>query len=304
MSSQTKPRVMVLGSKGQLGVELCRALPEIAEVLAYSRSEVDLADSAALRAVVREARPDFIVNAAAYTAVDRAESEPELAYAVNALAPQVLAEEVLLCNARLIHFSTDYVFDGSKNTPWLETDTPRPLNIYGQSKLEGERAITSSGCRHLIFRTSWVYAAHGSNFLRTILRLAHERTRLTVVYDQIGTPTAAHELARGVRLILDKLMNSSASEAKSGIFNMTCAGSTNWFDFAQAIFSTASRLTTAPELVPISTEEYKTATTRPKYSVLDGDKLEHTFGLRLALWEDALSKVMNEVNGSCMKADR
>lgn len=302
MSFQSKPRVMVLGSKGQLGIELCGALPSIAEVLAYSRSEVDLTDSAALRAAVREVRPDFIVNAAAYTAVDRAESEPELAYSINAKAPQVLAEEALRCGAWLIHFSTDYVFDGSKNTPWLETDIPHPLSIYGRSKLEGERAIVSSGSRHLILRTSWVYAAHGNNFLRTMLRLAQERSRLTIVGDQIGAPTAAHELARGVRLILGKLMNSSESETESGIFHMTCGGSTSWFGFAQAIFSMTAQTISSPELAPISTEEYKTAAPRPRYSVLNGDKLERTFYFRLAPWQDALAEVMNQVNGSCMKA--
>jgi dTDP-4-dehydrorhamnose reductase len=295
MSSQSKPRVMVLGSKGQLGVELCRELPSIAEVQAYSRSEVELTDSAALRAVIRAARPDFIVNAAAYTAVDRAESEPDLAYSINAMAPMVLAEEAMRCGAWLIHFSTDYVFDGSKSTPWLETDIPHPLNVYGKSKLGGEDAITSTGCRHLIFRTSWVYAAHGNNFLRTMLRLAQERTRLTVVDDQIGTPTSAHELAHGVRLILGRIMNSSASEAESGIYHMTCAGSTSWLGFAQAIFSLTAQNIPHPELAPISTEEYKTVATRPKYSVLNGDKLERAFGFRLAPWDNALAEVIRSL---------
>lgn len=289
--NQKKPRVLLLGCTGQLGTELQKILPRSAEVVACSRETADLADAASIRAAVQSARPNYIVNAAAYTAVDRAESEPEKAFAINASASGILAEEAVQCNAWLLHFSTDYVFDGSAGRPWLETDAPHPLNVYGKSKLAGEEAIAATGCRHLIFRTSWVYAAHGNNFLCTMLRLAAERPRLTIVDDQIGSPTAAHELARGVCAVLARLEDQAASSVASGVYHMTCGGSTSWYGFAVRIFSEFQGRIAAPELVPIPSDEFKTPAVRPRYSVLDNGKLERVFGLRLASWEDALARV-------------
>jgi dTDP-4-dehydrorhamnose reductase len=291
-----KPRVLVLGSAGQLGVELVKALSATCKLIALSRHDVDLTAPEALSEAVRAARPQFIVNAAAYTAVDRAEIEPSLARAVNAHAPRILAEESLRLNAWLLHFSTDYVFDGSGLKPWKETDLPNPLNVYGRTKLEGESAVAATGCRNLIFRTSWVYAAHGNNFLRTMLRLAGQRPRLSIVDDQIGAPTSAGELARGVRHVLTKLRDNAATD--SGVYHMTCGGSTSWFGFARAIFASFSGQVPTPELVPIPTAQYPTPAVRPHNSVLNGDKLERVFGLRLAPWEDALAKVAAEMKAA------
>jgi dTDP-4-dehydrorhamnose reductase len=289
-----KPRIQILGSTGQLGVELVKALSPEADVFAFSRRDVDLTDAEALRSVVHSVHPQLIINAAAYTAVDRAESEPALAHAVNAVAPRILAEEALALNAWLIHYSTDYVFDGSGHAPWKETDTPRPLNVYGRTKLDGELAIAESGCLHLIFRTSWVYAAHGGNFLRTMLRMGGQRPRLTIVDDQIGAPTTAGELARGTRHVLRRL-ESDQPVPEPGVYHMTCAGSTSWFGFAQAIFARFAGQVATPQLIPISTEQYPTPAVRPHNSVLNCDKLEHAFGLRLAPWQEALAQVAAEL---------
>jgi dTDP-4-dehydrorhamnose reductase len=289
-------RILIFGATGQLGVELSKALPPESDFLALSRRDVDLGDERALREAIQVARPRIIVNCAAYTAVDRAESEPDQAHYVNSVAPQIMAEEASLLDAWLLHFSTDYVFDGSGNVPWKETDRPNPLNIYGQTKLEGERAVAATGCRHLIFRTSWVYAAHGSNFLRTMLRLGRERPRLTIVDDQIGGPTSARELARGTHAILNLLENPNGASIESGTYHMTCSGSTSWFGFAEAIFSNLDATVPAPVLVPIPSEQYHTPARRPRNSVLNCDKLERAMGVRLPLWQDALAKVMAELS--------
>jgi len=290
------PRMLIFGSTGQLGVELLKALPPDSDVLALSRHDADLADEQSLRAVIRSARPRFIVNCAAYTAVDRAESEPELARAINAVAPQVMAEEAHDLDAWLFHFSTDYVFDGSGAAPWKESDLPKPLNVYGRTKLEGERAIAEVGCRHLIFRTSWVYAAHGNNFLRTMLRLGRERSRLTIVDDQIGAPTSAAELAKATHIILNLLQDPDGAPIESGIYHMTCAGSTSWFGFAEAIFSSVGITRATPSLVPIRSEEYSTPAVRPRNSILNCDKLERATGVRLPAWQDALARVIEEIS--------
>jgi dTDP-4-dehydrorhamnose reductase len=290
------PRILIFGAGGQLGVELLKALPPVTDYLALSRRDTDLADGQALRKAIQVARPRIIVNCAAYTAVDRAESEPDRARYINALAPQIMAEEAFLLDASLVHFSTDYVFDGSRNVPWKETDRPNPLNVYGRTKLEGERAVAAVGCRHLIFRTSWVYATHGSNFLRTMLRLGRERPKLTIVNDQIGAPTSACELARGTRAILNLLQNPNAAPIESGIYHMTCGGSTSWFGFAEAIFSSLRRTISAPSLIPIPSEQYPTPARRPRNSVLNCDRLERATGVRLPPWQDGLAKVMTELS--------
>jgi dTDP-4-dehydrorhamnose reductase len=284
------PRILLLGAKGQLGVELEKVLAPESDLIALSRREVDLADGNAMRMAVRRAQPEIVINAAAYTAVDRAESESAIARTINAIAPGILAEETARAGAALIHFSTDYVFDGSRAGSWTESDKPAPLNIYGKTKLEGERAIEAAGGRYFIFRTSWVYAAHGANFLRTMVRLARERKQLSIVNDQVGAPTSAGELARAVRGAIPQI-----DTAQPGVYHMTCRGQTSWFGFAQAIFAGLGGVVPAPELIPIATAQYPTPAQRPRNSVLDCAKLERAMGIRLLPWEEALAKVIEEL---------
>jgi len=295
------PRILIVGKTGQLGRELARSFAGFGSVVAADRAAVDLADPAQIRALVRRESPDVILNAAAYTAVDRAEEESEQAFAINAHAPRVLAEETGERNALLVHYSTDYVFDGKSSAPWLETDKPLPLNIYGASKLAGEHALEEVGANYLIFRTSWVYGPYGKNFLATMLRLARERSSLSIVDDQIGAPTTSIELARATRAIVEGLFADrfGGIRESAGIYHMTCGGSTSWFGFAQAIFARAGELlgVKAPELKPIGTKNYPTPATRPRNSVLSNDKLHACFGVRLADWEPALEEVMQELRG-------
>ena len=294
-------RVLLLGSAGQLGVELVESLAPDFELTALTRAEADLTSEPALRAAIRAAEPAIVINAAAYTAVDRAESEPSLARAVNSAAPRIVAQEALRANAWLLHFSTDYVFDGSGDAPWKETDPTRPLNVYGKSKLEGEKAIAAAGCRHLIFRTSWVYASHGNNFLRTMLRLGQQRPSLNIVDDQVGAPTSTNELARAIRAVLHRLEDST-QRTQPGIYHMTCAGATTWFRFASAIFAGMAGLVAAPELNPISTRQYPTPAARPHNSRLNCQKLDHAMGIHLANWEDALAEVIQELHDAAAAA--
>lgn len=290
------PRVLILGGAGQLGLELQRSFAGKDPLVAVDRAVADLAVPDQLRAIVRRVQPNVIVNAAAYTAVDRAESEPELAAAVNARAPRILAEEAGAVDALLVHYSTDYVFDGAKSEPWTESDPPHPLNAYGASKLAGEAAIRQSGCRHLIFRTSWVYGPHGKNFLLTMLRLGRERDRLTVVDDQIGAPTSSLELARATKAIVDGAVSGQFGppETWSGLYHMTCSGSVSWCGFAQAIFDRAERLLEGrrPAVVPIPASDYPTPAQRPQNSVLSNARLQERFGVALAPWEQALDAVI------------
>ena len=290
------PRVLIVGNAGQVGVELRRSFAGCGEVIGVDRESVDLAHADQVRALVRRIEPEIILNAAAYTAVDRAESEPELAMAVNAEAPRILAEEALSCNALLVHYSTDYVFDGSKQGEWTEQDVPAPLNAYGASKLAGEEAIRQVGGRVLIFRTSWVYGPHGSNFLLTMLRLARQRDSISVVGDQIGSPTTSIELARATQAIVSGVIAGrfGATEDWAGLYHMTCCGSTSWFGFAQAIFARAEKLLDGkvPQVTQIASQDYPTAAVRPRNSVLSNAKLERRFGVRLAPWETALDEVL------------
>ncbi len=294
------PCILIVGNAGQLGRELECAFASFGHVVGLDRESVDLADPDQIRALVRRESPDVILNAAAYTAVDRAEEESSLAFAVNARAPRVLAEEARERNALLVHYSTDYVFDGKKKEPWTETDKPLPLNIYGASKLEGERAVEEVGANYLIFRTSWVYGPQGKNFLLTMLRLARERTSLSVVDDQIGAPTTSIELARATKAIVTGLLADRFGSLQecAGIYHMTCSGSTSWFGFAQAIFERASELlgVKSPELIRISSKDYSTPATRPHNSVLSNAKLNARFGVRLAEWEAALDVVLQALN--------
>lgn len=285
----SRPRILLTGAGGQVGWELQRTLGCLGEVLAVDYDTLDLTDAEALRRRVRELAPMLIVNPAAYTAVDKAEAEPERARAVNALAPGVLADEAARLGALLVHYSTDYVFDGSGDTPWREDDACAPLNVYGATKLEGERAIQASGCRHLIFRTSWVYGARGSNFLLTMRRLMRERPELKIVADQIGAPTWCRDLAEATAQVLSQIVAPSGNvetAAPWGVYHMCNAGETSWHGFAEAIRTLDSA---AVNLLPIPTCDYPTPAQRPLNSRLDCDKLQHTFGLRLRDWREALA---------------
>jgi len=290
----TLNRVLILGAQGQLGIELQKAFQDAGPVVALGREWCDLASPETIRKAMAEVNPAIVLNAAAYTAVDRAESEPELAMRVNGDAPGVLAEEARKINALLVHYSTDYVFDGSKQAPWLEDDPVNPLNEYGQTKLAGERTIAEAGGRYLIFRTSWVYSPHGNNFLKTMLRLGRERDQLRVVNDQIGAPTTAASLARATRAVI----NAGVQDRDAGIYHMTCAGQTSWCGFAQEIFRRAQ----APEgkIWPVVTgipdTEYPTPAKRPKNSVLSSAKLKARFGVALPLWQEALGETLIEMD--------
>jgi dTDP-4-dehydrorhamnose reductase len=277
-------RLLLTGRHGQVGWELEPHLARAGELIAFDRQGLDLSDPGSIRARVREAQPDVIVNAAAYTAVDRAESEPELASAINGVAPGVLAEEAKRIDALLIHYSTDYVFDGAKAGPYTEEDAPNPLSVYGRTKLEGERAIQASGCRHLILRTSWVYASRGHNFLLTMLRLGAERPELRVVDDQHGAPTWARDIADATVKLL--------AAPPTGLFHLTAAGETTWHGFATEIFRRAAL---TPLVKPIHAAAYPTAARRPANSVLDTAKLRHATGIAIPPWADRLAACLAEL---------
>jgi dTDP-4-dehydrorhamnose reductase len=279
--------ILLLGASGQVGHELARELSAFARVHAPTSKELDLTSPDAIRAVVREQRPLLIVNAAAYTAVDAAESDADRCAAINTQAPAVLAEEAERNGAYLIHFSTDYVFDGTKTTPYVETDATNPLGVYGRTKREGELAIAASAKRFLIFRTAWVYAERGKNFALTMRRLAGEREELKVVNDQTGAPTSAPAIAAGVAGVLRWLRNDADRVAEvSGIYHMTAGGSTTWYEFARRILTD-----TTVRITPITTAEYPTPAKRPAYSVLDNTKLRETFGITLPSWEAQWSAI-------------
>jgi len=282
-------RILLTGRNGQVGWELERALAPLGELIATDRSTLDLADPDAIRRVVREVKPEVIVNAAAYTAVDKAESEPELAMQINGIAPGVLAEEAKRLAALLVHYSTDYVFDGEKSTPYIEADEPNPLNVYGRTKLEGERTIAERGCRHLILRTSWVYGVRGRNFLLAIWQKARESGELRVVTDQVGAPTSAALVARSTFAALQRA--ESVSEL-SGTFHMTAQGETNWYGFAQAIVSAAGLQAT---VVPITSSELPSLARRPRHSVLDISKFVHTFDFQPPEWTSDLMQVLGRL---------
>lgn len=292
----SRARVLLFGSRGQAGTELQRSFGGWAEIIACDRKRVDLADEKAVRRLIQETSPDVILNAAAYTAVDKAESEAEMAMAINADAPRAMAEEGARRNALLVHYSTDYVFDGAKEGAWTESDAPHPLNAYGTSKLAGEQAIRNSGGSHLIFRTSWVYGPHGSNFLFTMLRLGKERDQIRVVDDQTGAPTSSIAIADATRTIVQGALEGRFGDAKewAGLYHMTCGDSVTWRGFAQAIFERAESLLEGrtPEAIPIPSSEYPTPARRPRNSVLNCEKLHSHFGVALPAWQTALNAVL------------
>lgn len=285
-------RILITGRSGQVGAELVTALASLGEIMACDRSRLDLADSTAIAATVREFRPSIIVNAAAYTAVDRAEEEPDQAMAINGTAPGILAAEAKRLGAWLVHYSTDYVFDGTKPGAYDEEDVPNPLNVYGRTKLAGERAMQASGANHLILRTSWVYGATGKNFLVTIRRLAAERDELKIVNDQFGAPTWCRDIATATATILARVAQSRSQEsnALSGIYNMSAEGTATWYDFAAAILAEtgAPAKKRQPKLVAIPASDYPTPAARPRNSVLSHDKLLQTFDVALPFWRDGL----------------
>ncbi|AUN93574.1 dTDP-4-dehydrorhamnose reductase [Pseudazoarcus pumilus] len=293
-------KLLVTGCSGQLGFELARSLMPLGEVVALDRAACDLADADAVAALAAHGA-DVIVNAAAYTAVDRAESEIALAQRINAQAPGELAVIARETGALLVHFSTDYVFDGSGDVPWRETDAPAPVNEYGRGKLAGERAIAAAACDHLIFRTSWVFAARGANFVRSMLRLGAERERLTIVDDQIGAPCWARNLADATAHAVRQAQAERAHQGfESGVFHLTSAGETSWCGFARAVFELArERLPDialrVAEVAPIATEDYPTPAARPKNSRLDGAAFRARFGLEMPHWRDALARCIDEL---------
>lgn len=292
--------ILVFGGTGQIGHELVRALSRTGNVIAPTRDEVDLTSPDAIRAAVEQSAPTVVVNAAGYTAVDAAESDEAACAALNAEAPGILAESCRRRGACLVHFSTDYVFDGAKNAPYVESDATRPLNVYGRTKLDGERAIEEVGGAYLIFRTSWVYAARGRNFALTMLRLARERTELSVVDDQIGAPTSARAIASAVANVLGALNGDAsldAAESAAGVYHLTAGGLTTWYGFARAILADAPwpEQQVCQSLRAIMTAEYPAAARRPRYSVLDNSKVRERFGVQLPSWDEQWPTVAAEL---------
>lgn len=284
-------KILLTGCSGQVGYELERSLQGLGDVVAVDRARMDLANLDQVRAVIREVQPGLIVNPAAYTAVDKAESERDLAYRINAEAPAVMAEEAKQLGAALVHYSTDYVFPGADPAARVETDVTGPVNVYGASKLAGEQAIVASGARHLIFRTSWVYGMRGKNFLLTMLKLARERDELRIVADQHGAPTWSRTIADSTATVLAqaKAGGSAWWEAHGGIYHLSCQGQTTWFDFTQAILEEAG---ITCKLTPIASSEYPTPATRPAYSVMSSQKLVQSL-CALPHWRDALRLCMH-----------
>jgi dTDP-4-dehydrorhamnose reductase len=308
-----KLKILLTGKNGQVGYDLQQFLPPLGEVVALDRQELDLSQPDQIRKVIRRIQPSVIINAAAYTAVDQSEKEESLAHAINAGAPATMAEEAKKIGAALVHYSTDYVFDGTKSIPYEENDPTNPVNAYGRTKLAGEQAIRSSGVNHLIFRTAWVYSTRGKNFLLTILRLATQREELRIVSDQTGAPTWSREIALATTQVLQRIYNSKQNPPAwhnlSGTYHMTAGGETNWCEFTRAILEEAHKHMQAPaewittatrgtpliarQVMPISTAEYPTPARRPAYSVLSNARVETVFGIQLPDWQTQLRTVFS-----------
>ena len=283
-------RILITGKNGQVGGELPRWCQALGEVVSVGRDECDLSREQSIRGLIREIKPAVIVNAAAYTAVDKAEAEPDLCFAINAAAPGVMAQEAAQLDALLIHYSTDYVFNGEKPVPYLESDAIDPVSVYGKSKAAGEAAIAETAGRYLVLRTSWVYGAQGKNFLRTMLRLGAERPEVRVVDDQVGAPTSAPAIAEATARLVEQHAVPGAP-LPAGIYHMTAAGSTSWCGFARAIFS-AGVLSHPPRVQAIPSSEYPTPAKRPANSVLANDKFTQAFGFRMPPWQQQLQDVL------------
>ena len=296
-------RILLFGANGQVARELRVSLAPLGELVVVARHgtqvTADFAAPESVAAAVQALRPDWIVNASAYTAVDRAESESELAMTINGTAVGALAAAARACGALLVHYSTDFVFDGQGDIPRREDDQVAPLNTYGRTKRAGEEAILAAGGAHLIFRTEWVYGLHGANFMRTMRRLARERAELRVVADQIGAPTWSRDIANATALVLAQLGDDRARwQRDSGLYNLTSAGRGSWFEFAEAIIDHQRSRETLPvrAVLPISSAEYPVPARRPAFSVLDGNKLAARFSVRLPDWRDALAAVQRELD--------
>lgn len=290
-------RILLTGKHGQVGFELQRTLAPLGEVIAVGHAECDIADASALSTLVQSVKPDLIINAAAYTAVDKAESEPELARAINAVAPGVLGEEAVKLGAWVVHYSTDYVFDGTKLSAYTEEDITTPLNVYGRTKRDGEIALQTSGAQHLIFRTSWMVGAHGSNFAKTILRLALERESLNVVADQYGAPTSAALVADLTALLVRQTQREGLRDFPFGLYHLVASGETTWCDYARFVVSEACALGTSLKLSPdsicaIPSSAYPLPAKRPTNSRLDTGKLRGCFGFALPDWHRSVRHIL------------
>jgi dTDP-4-dehydrorhamnose reductase len=308
-----KPRILLTGKNGQIGAELAIVLPALGEVIALDRQQLDLSRPDDIRRTIQDVHPSLIINAAAYTAVDQAENDEAVAQAINADAPARMAQEAKKIGAGLVHYSTDYVYDGSKDSPYEESDPPSPLSVYGKTKLAGEQAIRDVGLPHLIIRTAWVYGTRGRNFLLTILRLASQREDLRIVADQFGAPTWCREIAHGTASVLARLMadqeGALSLPESGGVYHMTAAGITTWYDFAVAILDEASHVPAnlswlatatggqtllAKWISPITTAQYSTPARRPAYSVLSSSRLAQRFGVQLVEWRTQLHSVFTD----------
>ena len=290
-----RPRILLIGKVGQVGWELRRTLAPVAQLVCVDFPEIDLGSGDSIRKWVSEARPRIVINAAAYTAVDKAEAEPDKAMKINGVAPGILAEEARKAGALMVHYSTDYVFDGTKTEPYVETDAPNPLGVYGRSKLAGDEAVRAAGGAHLIFRLCWVYGARGQNFMLTMMRLAREREKLQVVSDQVGCPTWSRLIAETTTLAVNRTIAAGDFAAFSGTYHLASSGATSWHGFASAIIGlmpAEGRKCAQVEAIP--TSAYPTPAKRPAYSMLGCDKLERTFGLRLPPWEESLKQVLEK----------
>ena len=283
-------RYLVFGKNGQVGSRLTRLLGTSSELTACGRDDVNLCDAPGLRALIDSVRPEVIINAAAYTAVDQAEQEPELAAAVYAEAPRVIAEQAKRLDVLFVHFSTDYVFDGTASHPYLETDPTNPINVYGATKQAGEAAVVQTGGRYLVLRTSWVFSSNGRCFLNTVRRLAQERPSLSIVNDQIGSPSLADDLAAATINIVNTVSNST--ENRYGTYHLTGEGDTSWYEFARAIVTELG--SHHVRVAPIGTADYPTPARRPRYSVLNTDKVRERLGVSMPSWRDAVKRCLND----------
>ncbi|MBN1378892.1 MAG: dTDP-4-dehydrorhamnose reductase [Gammaproteobacteria bacterium] len=301
MKSYTRPIILVTGKNGQVGWELQRTLMPLGTIIALGRDELDLTKHDRIRDVIQRFKPEVIINAAAYTAVDKAETELDLAMKINGDAPGILASEAKKIGALLIHYSTDYVFDGCKDSAYVETDVPNPLNHYGQTKLAGEMAIQAIDCEYLVLRTTWVYAGRGQNFLMTVLRLAQEREELRMIADQLGSPTWARLIAETTAHVIRQALNEKlAGRFESGLYHLTSAGKTSWFGFAEKIVELAKAGSEGHHLLvqkihPITTEEYPLPAIRPKNSLLSSASLIKRFDLTMPHWESVLTLCFQDV---------
>ena len=292
-------KILLFGKNGQVGWELNRSLQSLSDVITLDREQADFSNPESLRQIIQEIKPDVIINAVAYTAVDKAEEEESLAEKINSIAPAVLAEEALKIGALFVHYSTDYVFDGSKNSPYLETDTANPINVYGRTKLAGEQAVRSSGCDYLIFRTSWVYASRGHNFLLTMLKLAKDRDELSVVSDQTGSPTSARLIADTTLVCLQQSIKERFTRIfSSHLYHLTTSGKTSWHGFAEEIMRVAKEQglpVNVKNISQVPTSSYPTPAKRPLNSQLGLNKIESNFTIKMPDWKVALKTTIQDI---------